>query len=92
MSVAIIGAEIQVLSKISIINNILEKCGAMSANMWLIHPFIIEKLNNLGFVDYTGKFMILFIVSIGMAILLEDLKKQIGYSEIVIKLRKKIIS
>ena len=64
----------------------------MSANMWLIHPFIIEKLNNLGFVDYTGKFMILFIVSIGMAILLEDLKKQIGYSEIVIKLRKKIIS
>ena len=92
LSVAIIGLEVQVLSKISIINNLLEKCGAMSENMWLIHPFIIEKLNNLEFVDYTGKFMILFIVSIGMAILLEDLKKQIGYSEIVIKLRKKIIS
>lgn len=87
LSLAIIFVEVCFISKLSALCVFLEKFGAMSANMWLLHVFIIGKLYNFSFADYVAKYIILCIISYSLSLLIEEVKVETGYNRLVKKAR-----
>ena len=90
LSLAIIAIEIVLVSRIPVIKDFLGICGKQSANMWLLHPWIMSEFVVFGYRSYVDWFIVVFMTSFAMSLTLNSFKQGIKYNDIVRKIRKKI--
>lgn len=90
LSLAIIAIEIVLVSRIPVIKDFLGICGKQSANMWLLHPWIMSEFVVFEYRSYVDWFIIVFMTSFAISLTLNSFKQGIKYNDIVRKIRKKI--
>ena len=72
------------------IKDFLGICGKQSANMWLLHPWLMSEFVVFGYRSYVDWFIVVFMTSFAMSLTLNSFKQGIKYNDIVRKIRKKI--
>ncbi len=85
-AIAIVIFEIQILSGFKNVKKIFVLFGENSANIWLLHTAIIAFLD----ISMYIKFIIAVISSLLISVILEAIKKRIGYKMLFIRLKRRI--
>ena len=91
LSLSVILLEVHVASKVVKISEVLSEFGKESANIWLLHPFIISQISVYSFRNYQVKFLAVLFLSFLIAICLSKIKNGISYNKIVGKIRNVIL-
>ena len=79
-----------VLSSIKGLNKLLVLFGKNSANIWLLHGSIIALAGEIIVLPILIKYLVVLTAALVISILLELLKKKVGYNTLLIKVRKRI--
>lgn len=87
LSLAVIVFEIVVLSKNKMISSFLKCFGENSANIWLLHGFVIDIIYEVKFINYPAYFVFLLYICLAFSMLIERIKTATGYKHNVKRLR-----
>lgn len=89
LSLSVIFLEIVLLAKTPVISNFLKTCGIHSANIWLIHPWLLGQ--TIPFRNYIARFIIIFCISISLSYTLENIKQATKYNVLIKGIRSHIL-
>lgn len=91
LSLAVIMVEIVIISKLPHLKRFLCVCGTESANIWLVHPWLLGEMATFTFKGYVAKYIVGFFASFAVAYVISSIKKGTGYNDMVRRIRGKIV-
>lgn len=90
LAIALLFLSLCFLSKVKWISTILHKVGENSANIWLLHHFILRIVNKIQFVNYPVKILSVICICLSISISIEQLKSFTRYNDFVRYVRTRL--
>lgn len=89
LAMAVIVFEVVVISRHNRVSAFLKCFGENSANIWLLHGFVIDIVYEVKFINYPAYFIFLLFICLAISMQIELIKTATGYKQYVRQLRNR---